>query len=214
MVRAEDVLQFCRDIYGTEIDQRPGAVNLFAFEGCSPDLKQNDDRPDAWNDTISIIQFTDGKPTFTHLAEGTSEPGASSTFSKQAARLGGVARIALGWHKEKWRIGFHQQNQMHPALVQAAPITVHRDRNRDGKRTGDPVTTDVQGLNWHSTRPGIKPTRVGGFSAGCIVGRDWNTHVDFMVKVRTHQMLFGTELFSGTVVDWSRFTKWLQQRTV
>lgn len=212
MVRAEDVIQFCQEMYGTEIDQRPGAANLFAFEGCNVDLTQNADAPDQWNDTISIIQFTDGKPTFTHLAQGTSEPGLSSTMSKQATRRGGVARIAIGFHKQKWRIGFHKSDKTHPALVQAAPITVHRDQNKDGKRTGDPVTMDVMGLNWHSTRPGLTPVRVGNFSAGCIVGRDWNTHIDFMVKVRAEQMLFGTELYSGTVVDWGRFMKWLERK--
>jgi hypothetical protein len=212
MVRAESVLEFCQNIYGTEIDTRQGAVNLFAFEGCNVDLTQNADLPDQWNDTIAIIQFVEGKPTFTHLAQGTSEPGLSSTMSKHAARLGGVARIAIGWHKDKWRIGFHQKNSHHPALVQAAPITVHRDRNRDGKRIADPITMDVQGLNWHSTRPNLKPVRVGGFSAGCIVGRDWNLHIDFIVKCRAMQLMHGNDLFSGTVVDWSRFVKWLNEK--
>lgn len=214
MVRAEDVVQFAVEMYGTEIDQRPGAVNLFAFEGCSKDLTQNPDLIDQWNDTIAIIQYIDGKPTFSHLAEGTTEPGLSSTMSKQAARLGGVARIAIGFHKEKWRIGFHKSDKSHPALVQAAPITVHRDRNKDGKRTGDPVTTDVAGLNWHGTRPGLRPIRVGGFSAGCVVQRFWGDLLIFMGKVAEHQMLYGTQLFSATVVDWSRFMKWLERKQI
>lgn len=44
-----------------------------------------------------------------HRADATSEPGLSATMSKQGAKLGGVFRIAIGFHKEKWVMGFHKK---------------------------------------------------------------------------------------------------------
>lgn len=217
-VEANDILEYSIEMYGTKVDTRPWCVNLFALEGGNVDLTPNDDRPDAWNDSSVIITHdNNGVPQFAHIGEATCEPGLSATFSKQAERLGGVARIAIGFHEEKWIRGFHKQNRNHPALVQCAPITCHRDRNKDGKRTGDPVTVDVQGLNWHGTRANLKPVRVGEWSYACNVRRNWSgagSHMEFMAlcDADPRYMLNKQFRYSGTVVDYSRFWKWFERK--
>lgn len=213
-ISASDLVAFSSSEYGTKFCKDPGAVNIVYLEGCTAaDLTPNQDLPDLWNDTSTIIRFDEnGLASFAHIAEATSEPGLSATMSKQSARRGGVFRIAIGFHENKWRIGLHQRNPAHPALVQVAPITGHRDRNRDGKRTADPMTQDVSGLNQHGTRPNLRSVRVGEWSYACLVRRMWKDHIDFMNLCHTDPRWIADNnfTFSTTVVDYSAFWKWRQ----
>lgn len=208
---AENIIAFCKSRYGTEINETPGAANIFYLEGCTAGaLMQNADLIDQWNDTSLIISYNQaGQPVIVFNAEATSEPGLSATTSKQAAKLGGVFRIAIGWHKEKWIQGFHKSNNLHPALVQCAPINGHRDKNMDGKRTGDLFTDNVKGLNQHGTREGLKSVRVGEWSYACLVRRMWGDHMAFMRLCSLDPGYIANKAFkySATVVDWSEFVK-------
>ena len=210
------LVQYCEQTYGTEFCPILGAVNIVYLEGANPDLSPNEDRPDKWNDVRAVIQFDEnGKPRFTHIAQATTEPGTSATRAKKSQKLGGVARIAIGFHKDKWQVSYHKRNPSHPALVQAAPINVYRDFNMDGKRTNDIITADVQGLNQHGTRRNVEPVVVGEWSYGCLVGRNWTQHLLFMdtlVKRDPRYLLKPSALFSSTVVDYSKFTKWAEQQ--
>ena len=218
MVTASEIVAFSSSIYGTKFEKTPGAVNILYLEGCTAaTLEPNPDLPDLWNDTSLIIQFdASGLAYFAHKAEATSEPGLSATMSKRSARLGGVFRIAIGFHENKWRLGFHQRNTHHPALVQVAPITGHRDRNRDGKRTADPLTQDVTGLNQHGTRPNLRSVRVGEWSYACLVRRMWADHMEFygMCANDPRGKADVNFTFSTTVVDFSAFWKWKSNQAV
>lgn len=217
-ISASDLVAFSSSEYGTKFCKDPGAVNIVYLEGCTAaDLTPNPDLPDLWNDTSTIIRFDEnGIATFAHIAEATSEPGLSATMSKQSARRGGVFRIAIGFHEECWIRGFHQKNTQHPALVQCAPIRGHRDANRDGKRTGDLITTDVSGLNQHGTRPGLKSVRVGEWSYACLTRRLWERHLKFMAINDADPRYIANKLFrySSTVVDYSHFWKWKSKQAV
>ena len=214
MVTAKDILDFCKSEYGTEVSEAKNTVNIIYLEGCNAaDLTPNADRPDEWNDTSMIIMHhSDGTPFIAHQAEATSEPGISATMSKQAAKLGGVFRIAIGYHKEKWVMGYHKRNNAHPALVQSGKIFGHRDKNRDGKRTGDLVTDNVLGLNQHGTRPNLQSVRVGDWSYACLVRRMWDKHMEFVrlcaADPRRSYIDPSEFKFSTTVVDYSAFWKW------
>lgn len=208
---AQQILQFCATEYGTRIALNPGEVNIVYLEGANIDLSPNKDLPDQWNDLRCVITHdVTGRPKFDLLAMATSEPGLSATNSKRAEKTGGVFRIAIGYHHEKWRNGFHKQNRNHPALVQAAPILGTRDKNRDGKRTGDLVTNDVMGLNQHGTRPGLLPVRVGEFSYACLVGRAWEEHIRFKALWQADPRFLSNRdfLYSSTVMDYSHFWAW------
>ena len=210
-ITANDIITFCKLEYGTEVCAIPNAVNIFYLEGCTAsDMLPNPDLPDIWNDTCLIIQANQGPGWAMHRMEATSEPGLSATMSKQAAKLGGVFRIAIGYHAEKWVMGFHKRNKQHPALVQSGKIFGHRDKNRDGKRTGDLVTDNVTGLNQHGTRAGLKSVRVGEWSYACLVRRMWEDHLKFirLCKNDPRYILDNGFKFSTTVVDYSAFWKW------
>lgn len=158
----------------------PGEKNLIYLEGVSPDFTLNADLPDGWNDLRCVMEFLEnGQPYFSHVARATCEPGISATYSREAMRNGGVARMQLKQYREACTMGFHKGNPNHPALVQCAEILVYRDANRDMKRTGDPINP-AYGVNHHSTRPGFKGQFVGNFSAGCGVGWNWEQHIEFI----------------------------------
>ena len=208
---ADKILQFCKSEYGTEVCTMPGAVNIIYLEGCDFDtLAPNNDAPDLWNDTsLIILHDNHGQPFIAHQSQATSEPGLSATKSKRAESLGGVARITIGFQKECWVEGYHKGNPNHPALIQAKPITVHRDKNKDGKRTGDIITTDVKGLNQHGTKPNLVPLRVSEFSYACLVRRLWANHLDFMrlVYADPRRSPINKFYFSSTVADYSKMWK-------
>ena len=68
--------------------------------------------------------------------------------------------------------------------LQCAPILVHRDRNRDFKRPGDPLLP-ARGINHHGTRPGFVARTVGMFSMGCTVRLHWQEHLEFIELLKT-----------------------------
>ena len=59
----------------------------------------------------------------------------------------------------------------HEALVQVAEVTVHRDLNKDFKRTNDKTDTGLFGINQHWGYDAPKDD-LGNTSAGCLVGPD------------------------------------------
>jgi hypothetical protein len=165
-------------------------LNIVYLEGIDFDFKLNDDAFNKWNDLRVVFKYVDGCPELLFRQVCTTEPGKMSTFSLDARKRKGVARIAFGQYTA-WKMGFHKQStnaKNHPALVQCNPIPVHRDLNMDGKRIGDIIYTGLFGINQHGTKIGyhdeIKST-VENWSEGCLVGKDWNKHIEFINLLKT-----------------------------
>lgn len=181
-----------------------GEINIVYLEGINPDFSENADALDGWNDlSLLISHLADGTPVLLHSAVCTTEPGKAATFSSAARRLGGVARIKFGQHTA-WRMGYHQfakRNKQHPALVQCAAIPVHRDSNRDGKRTGDLVNYGY-GINQHSTFPGYTGSKIGNWSAGCLVRRWWVDHLAWIGILQQDARYLKNKkfVFSSTII--------------
>jgi len=185
-----------------------GELNIVYLEDSDPIGSPIPEVLGSWNDRRIVFTFSaDGTP-YTILNEvATTEPGRSATFSAGAVRRGGVARIAIGQFKA-WRLGYHKvsrNGRNHPALVQAAPLPVHRDADRNGLRTRDRIHLGLFGINQHSTMPGITPQVVGSWSEGCLVGRDWERHIEFIDLLRTDPRYIAAPnfLFTTTIIDTS-----------
>ncbi|MBL8189549.1 MAG: peptidoglycan-binding protein [Acidobacteria bacterium] len=161
----------------------PGFLNIVYVEGVNEDGSLNDDAPNQFNDRRLVIAVEDGKPTIIFNVEGTTEPGAH--FTNNPLNTMGAARISFGQFKA-WSVGVHNAKKAnrHEALVQVEEIPVHRDRNRDFKRIGDPIDIGLFGINQHSGFNQPK-NNIGAASAGCLVGRLSEQHKDFMRLVKS-----------------------------
>lgn len=193
------------------VDTQPGHLNIVYIEGINPDFTLNNDAFDGWNDLCLIINHTaEGLPEIIFSAVCTTEPGKTATHDNAAKKLGGVARIKFGQYTA-WRVGYHRRARLldtHPALVQCAPILVHRDSNKDGKRTGDPITYAF-GINQHSTSAIYNGQKIGRWSAGCLVRKWWADHLKFMELVKTDPRYIADKrfIFSSTIFAGDEFIK-------
>lgn len=154
-----------------------GMRDLFAF--------WQENKIDEWDDLRMIVKFgEDGVPCIDFWQAASTEPGTISRKSAAAKKLGGVATVVPGQYKA-WKIGYHKHNVDHPALVQCANIVIWRDSNtNESFDGGDMMFEGVYGINQHSRRPGFSGPRVGAWSAGCLVGKDFGQHLDFINRLK------------------------------
>lgn len=165
------------------INRHPSCVNIVYVEGMNADGTLNDDAPNAFNDVRIVFRITETGEPETQTWEATTEPGAYYTHNPLSPK--GAARIAFRQFKS-WGVGLHPQssNPRHEALVQTKPVTVHRDFNKDFKRTGDQVERGEFGVNQHWGYD-LPRDDIQDASAGCLVGRLKHGHREFMALVKS-----------------------------
>lgn len=152
--------------------------NIVYVEGVNSDGTPNSDKLNEWNDRRIVLKITDGIPRIVGNWLATTEPGDYYTYHPMNPQ--GAARIAFGQYKA-WQVGTHGNSDRHEALIQTAPIKVHRDRNRDGLRIGDPIDEGLFGVNQHW---GYDMPKVDRASAGCLVGQSRQGHKEFMALIK------------------------------
>ena len=185
---------------GYWIARSPNMYNIVYIEGLNSDGSENDDAPNVWNDRRMVFRIrANGKPEMIVNDQATTEPG--NYYVINPLNPHGAARIAFGQYKA-WVDGMHKGVQ--PALVQRGLIKVHRDLNKDGKRTKtDPIDIgDTFGINQHSTAEGVIPTNIDRYSAGCLVGRRYAWHLKFLSTLRrdVRYKLNKSYMFMTTVI--------------
>lgn len=156
--------------------------NIVYVEGANADGGPNADSFNQWNDRRIVIEIASLTPQIVGNWLATTEPG--DRFTQNPPNRIGVARIAFGQYKA-WRVGTHYGStgrDAHEALEQCGQIKVHRDRNRDGFRTGDPI--DVGSNFFINQHWGFDLPVVGVASAGCLVGQTRAGHREFMQLIK------------------------------
>ncbi|MBD2388653.1 peptidoglycan-binding domain-containing protein [Cylindrospermum sp. FACHB-282] len=154
--------------------------NIVYIEGMNGDWTLNNDTANQFNDRRIVIEVVDGVPKIIDHWQATTEPGRHYTVNPMNSL--GAARIKFGQYKS-WAVGFHGNAERHEALIQVAPLTVHRDLNRDFKRTGDKLDTGLFLINQHWGYDA--PTNdIKNASAGCLVGRMRQGHREFMAIIK------------------------------
>lgn len=174
---AKRVLRYMR-AKGYWIARSPNMYNIAYVEGMNSDGTLNKDLANEWNDRRLVIQIQKGgRPKMVVNDQATTEPG--KFYTDNPLNKAGAARMAFGQYKA-WMMGKHQGWQ--PALVQRGLLKVHRDGNKNYVRDGADVIDigSVFGVNQHSTSPGQLPAVVGKYSAGCLVGRNYDSHQAFL----------------------------------
>lgn len=129
---------------------------------------------------------------------GTTDPG--DTALVRPINGAGTAILPTGQHRGLWQLGKHQGK--YDALVQAKPVGVYRDNDRDKQLEMD-GTLDVgmHGINLHRANPDRRSTVVGMWSAGCQVIAD-PVHFDCLIELarqQVHTLRYNT--FSYTLID-------------
>ncbi|MBU6340319.1 MAG: peptidoglycan-binding protein [Bacteroidetes bacterium] len=192
---AKRVLRYMRK-KGYWIARSPNACNIIYLEGVNANGSLNADEPNQWNDRRLVVRIAPGgKPEILLNQEATTEPGIPSV---RMINPSGTARIGFGQYKS-WKQGLHKERQL--ALVQTGPVKIYRDKNRDHQRDGDKVYVGVFGINQHSTNN--LPLYVGNYSIGCLVGRYYQEHLQFLLTVKSdYRFLLNTEYtFISTVIS-------------
>jgi hypothetical protein len=172
--------------------------NIVYIEGINEDWSLNSDPPNQFNDRRLVIEVVDGIPKIVNHWQATTEPGRYYTFNPMNTE--GAARIKFGQYKA-WAVGWHGNADRHQALVQVAPITVHRDFNKDFQRTGDKLDTGLFLVNqhWGYDAPA---NDIKNASAGCLVGRRREGHREFMAIIKQDRRYLANNdyLFYTTVI--------------
>ncbi|MBD2297242.1 peptidoglycan-binding protein [Nostoc sp. FACHB-190] len=158
----------------------PKEYNIVYVEGIDGDWNLNSDTPNAFNDRRIVIEVVNGTPKIVDHWQATTEPGRYYTVNPMNSA--GAARIKFGQYKA-WAVGLHGNAERHEALVQVAPLTVHRDFNKDFKRSGDKTDTGLFYINqhWGYDAPS---NDIKNASAGCLVGRMRQGHREFMSIIK------------------------------
>lgn len=155
--------------------------NIIYIEGADKNGTINSDKSNHFNDLRLVFAFNkNGEAVIEGAWEGTTEPG--YYYTDNPMNPNGAARIAFGQYRA-WQVGIHGYSDPHEALVQVAPVRVHRDWNRDMVRTGDAIDEGYFGINQHHgyNHP-VEDIHTA--SAGCLVGRTRWEHQVFMQLVK------------------------------
>ncbi len=149
-----------------------------------------------FDDELRVV-FRDHRDRWVDLSfECTTDPGLY--WLKNPGRRAGTAILKPGQYRGSHRIGQHRGR--YTALVQARPVTVYRDRNRDDEHDFTPGTEQngIFGINIHHA--GHDSHRVDRWSAGCTVLSNLAEWEIFMSIVRRSAELYG-ETFSFTLIE-------------
>ncbi|MDZ8027180.1 MAG: peptidoglycan-binding protein [Nostoc sp. DedQUE11] len=163
-----------------QISTNTKEYNIVYLEGVNEDWTLNKDTPNQFNDRRIVIEVVDGVPKIVNHWQATTEPGSRYTYNPM--NPGGAARIKFGQYKA-WSVGIHGNSEPHEALIQVAPITVHRDFNKDFQRVGDKLDTGLFLVNQHYGYD-APVNDIKNASAGCLVGRRREGHKEFMAIIK------------------------------
>ena len=104
-----------------------------------------------------------------HVFTCTTNPG--THWLKNLLNPKGAALLKPGQYVDSWKIGMHQGK--YKALVQAKPITVYRDGNKNDLAEESSVEqTGLFGINIHRANPNAVSSIIDKWSAGCQVLND------------------------------------------
>lgn len=122
-----------------------------------------------FDDTMAAFYKVDGEWRLRHWPV-TTDPG---WYYLENGLAKGTAVLKEGQYRGAYRIGLHRGQ--YKALVQAKPVTVYRDGNKDHRLDTDRTETGMFGINIHRAGQWAPSTLVDKWSAGCQVF----SHLDY-----------------------------------
>ena len=140
-------------------------------------VRHSDREANTFNDRVWVLykEAHPQSPWFLYTAPITTDPG--TYYRLNPSRVEGTAVLQAGFHAGCWKLGLHKGET--PALVQAKPVTVWRDNDRDASVDLGPKTqTGMFGINLHPA--GVDSSVVDKWSAGCQVWKRRADHEAFL----------------------------------
>jgi hypothetical protein len=155
-----------------------------------------DKNSNLFNDLICLL-YIEGDKKVIHQFTATTDPGNKTRTSPINNK--GVAVVVPNQYRGVWTFGLHQGK--YPALVQAKPISVYRDNDKNNDLVFDPksIDTGFHGINCHRANEKFTSTQVDGWSAGCQViasPTDWEI---FYNTLKRSAKIYG-DTFSYTLL--------------
>lgn len=128
--------------------------------------------------------------------EGTTNPG-TYWHENFDPKKGGVALLKEGQWINCWTLGKHRG--MYDAWVQAKPVTVYRDADKDGKSEKTSVTQNgIFGINVHRASENSISKFIDKWSAGCaVINAGARYMTEFIQKSKDSKLKF----FTLTILD-------------
>lgn len=145
-----------------DTDDSPFNLNLIA-------IRNSDRVSNEFNDSLYVLYKHLGRWSSLQYAI-TTDPGL--VYRNKPINQKGTAIVLPGFYKGLWKLGLHKGK--YKALVQAAPVNVARDNNKDhilDINNAPIVEAGFFGINCHKSGRGTTEL-VNYYSAGCIVHSD------------------------------------------
>jgi len=160
-------------------------------------IRNPEGTPDRFDDHLVVFWSYGNKWNFKKF-KVTTDPGLA--YLNQPISQFGTAILKEGHYPEAYRLGMHQGK--YKALVQAAPLTVIRDFNRDGKLdySSGKEQTGFFGINIHRATASGESTFVNKWSAGCQVFAN-STEFSEFIKLCENSIVNRSNAFTYTLMN-------------
>jgi hypothetical protein len=136
-------------------------------------IRSKADVPNSFDDQFYLINELDMVHLISWQTSCTTNPGLY--WMQKVMNKKGAAVLKPGQYIDTWKLGKHKN--VHEALVQAAPVTVYRDNNKNDKAEENGLEdTGMFGINIHRANNTAISKIIDQWSAGCIV---LNSPVEF-----------------------------------
>lgn len=187
-----------------KVYDRPYELNIVG-------VRKNDVVANDFDDTIYTFWKNDKGEWEGKTYSATTDPG--TYWLKNPMNVDGTAILKEGQYENAYRIGKHRGQ--YDALVQAKPVTVIRDYDRNAVLdfNNGKETTGLYGINIHRASATSNLQNVDKWSAGCQVIQSPLGFKDFMQSAEKHRGLYGNN-FTYTLVDERAYTRNVKRRGV
>jgi hypothetical protein len=174
-----------------ETYSRPYQLNIIG-------IRSDSTIPNRFDDEIHVFYKNSLNQWIHYVFPATTDPG--TYWLKNPMNLQGTAILSQGQYKDAYQVGLHRGKYY--ALVQAKPVTVLRDYDRNAIldfQNGRPET-GMFGVNIHHASINGTTKTVDNYSAGCQVFANINEFNLFMQLCEKHKQLYGNS-FTYTLID-------------
>lgn len=152
-------------------------------------IRSKKDLPNQFDDKFYLISGDN-----CYVYTGTTNPG--TYWLKNPMQKIGAAVLAVGQHFECWKLGLHRG--VYKAWVQAKPVTVYRDNDKDDKSENNGVSEKgLFGINVHRASEKWISKLIDRWSAGCQVLNN-PAHYSQFIKLSEQS---GQKLFTVTILS-------------